>query len=355
MVRSVKLHVPNFHNYIGARVVFRGRYGPWPSRSRLTLMHEEWRIYLDQDPQLDQRENSLRANGGYAMTHVGIIERADGRAFRRRDIEDLSSCLHRFLSFARGFWCGPLVLEGMGRRGALWTEWSSEALLTDWQGVASWFPLRDVSEVTVAFDGFCELWNRPLWKRPLAGAVHWYIEANLNAGAIEGSLILAHTTLELLAWIFVVGDRGVLSASHFDKLSSQERLRELLSTLRIPTAIPASLQAVWKWAAATRPQHSVADDGPSVITRMRNALVHPKPARRSVLEQASGPARVQARQLALLYVELVILALSGYRGKFINRLRTGVTPTEATAVVPWADRAPFTLDHMEGPAYRIAK
>jgi hypothetical protein len=344
--RSIRIHVPNFHHYERAsRIRFSGPNFP-TFGERLTLEHKDWLVTLDQDPDVGGPNEALREHGGYAIAHVGRIERTSGKAIERQGLKDFLSCLHCFLSFARGFWSGPLVLEGMGARRPLWTEWASRALLTDWRGVSSWFPTYNVSEVTSAFDGFCRLWGQSTWTRAVSGAVHWYIEANLNAGAIEGSLILAHTTLELLAWTYVVEDKGLYSERVFDdgkRFPSAGRIRTLLAALKIPAALPTSLTALQAWAIATS-FSGAANDGPDVATRMRNGLVHPTPTRRAALAKAGSSARVEATHLTLLYVELVILALTGYEGQFINRLRWGVTPLEATRLVPWASGAAFDLD-----------
>lgn len=85
-------------------------------------------------------------------------------------------------------------------------------------------------------------------------------------------------------------------------------------------------------------------DGPGAITAMRNGLVHATPTRRADLAKAGSCARFEATHLTLLYVELVVLALIGYEGQFINRRRRGITAPEATRLVPWASGAALDLD-----------
>jgi hypothetical protein len=234
----------------------------------------------------------LREHGGYGVGHVGTVARRDNGRFTSSDAQDILTCLFYFLSFARGFWCGPIVVEGMGARKPLWTEWQSRARLTDWQGVWSWFPTEDAAEAGVAFAGFRELWKRETWSQPLREVIYWYVDANLNAGAIEGSLILAHATLERLSWIHLV-THGGRDEGEFDRdLKSGERIEALLASLGIPPDLPVSfVPELAAWASA----ESIVG-GPWAVAAVRDTLVHPR--RRQKRAPTSAHARLRARQLA---------------------------------------------------------
>jgi hypothetical protein len=273
----------------------------------------------------------LDTHGGYAAGHVGILNRRDGGRFTPSAAEDILFCLHYFLSFARGLWSGPIIVEGMGARRPLWTDWPSQARLTDWQGVSSWFPTHDASGAGAAFEGFADLWADATWHHPLREIIFWYVEANLNAGAIEGSLVLAHATLERLSWVHWVGHRTVNAAS-FDGIQGGAacRIALLLADLDIPIGLPSPL--VPDLAAWANSENIVG--GPPAVTKVRDTLVHPR--RRELLAPTSPQVRIQARQLALWYVELALLALCRYNGPHVNRLQKGPTVHDATMPVPWA-------------------
>lgn len=337
-VRAIRLHVANFHHYIGSPARFAGGGG---GPVRLNLDDADWAIELDERFDYSRIRDLLRIHGGYGVGHVAMIRRADGGQFKAVDADDLRTCLHRFLSFARGLWCGAIVAEGLGARKPIWTEWTSHPLLTHWQGVSSWFPLDDARTVGLAFRGFRDLWKQPTWRQTLGEVVHWYIEANLNAGAIEGSLVLAHAGLERLSWVHLVGHRG-RDAAAFDKQPSGRRIEALLTDLQISSDLPALLAPdLTSWAGS----HGFRT-GPWAMSEVRNTLVHPR--RREILTPTSPQVRIQARQLALRYVELALLALCGYTGKYVNRLHRGPTVTEATERVPWAATGGATAS--TGPA-----
>jgi hypothetical protein len=330
-VRAIRFHVPNFHDYVGKSVRFVGERPTWLANSRLSLSHRDWMVHIDQDPQFHKMLDLLRVHGGYAIGHAGMLERRDGKRFCAADAAPVITCLHRFLSFARGLWCGPIIQEGIGTRATVWTEWLSRAFAVDWRSVSSWFPVHDTQMLSVAFDGFADLWEDPLWSRPLREATYWYLAANMNAAAVEGGLVLAHATLELLSWTYIVGQRQLYSPKDFDdrsKFSAAKRIEALLRELKIPTSLPPLLPSLRGWARG-------AANGPRAITDLRNALVHPTPPKRGMLESTPARAKSEANDLALWYVELVLLALSRYEGKYVNRLRRGVSVEAATEVVPW--------------------
>lgn len=326
-VRALRLHIANFHKYVGAHARYKNGGG---APVRLTLESADWIIQLDQAPDSESIRSLLNTHGGYAVGHVGMLARRDGNRFRRVDSQDILTCLLYFLSFSRGLWCGPMIVEGVGARRSSWTEWRSRVPITDWRDVPSWFPTRETGSVGAAFAGFCDLWKRGNWGQALPGIIHWYVEANLNAGAIEGALVLAHAVLERLAWAHLVTDGGRDEKEFDQQLKSGERIEALLNALGIPPSLPSSwVPDLEVWA---RGEGIVG--GPWAVSAVRDTLIHPR--RRQIRAATTDQALIQACYLALSYVELTILALSRYNGPYVNRLRHGVMVFEAMAPVPWA-------------------
>ncbi len=216
---------------------------------------------------------------------------------------------------------------GHGAKGTkVWSQWGSWRL-TPWRTVTSWFPRFDVSNIGTAFRSFYQRWNTRLWHEPLRHAAHWYVEANTGAGAFEGGLILSQAALEMLSWVYVVEDKRIVWNKTFDGYRAARKIRKLLRELSIPTVVPTECRKL----QARFP----GDDGPTVITTLRNAVVHGKASKRRVISQTARQARFEALHLALGYVELAILGIIGYKGQYQRRLTRG-TAFEATTKVPWA-------------------
>jgi hypothetical protein len=57
-----------------------------------------------------------------------------------------------------------------------------------------------------------------------------------------------------------------------------------------------------------------------------------------VLETSPALARREAKDLALWYIELVLVALARYQGQYVNRLHRGLSVGAAMEVVPWAPK-----------------
>jgi len=331
-VRAIRLHVPNFHSCVGAPT--RSKVGGGGYR-RLTFQHDEWTIELDQTPDADKIAESLRIHGGFGVAHVGVVTRMSGSRFTASEAEDILTCLRFFLSFARGFWCAPIIIEGLRNRESLvWTRWLSAPRITDWREVSSWFPVKGATPAATAFTGFRDLWCQVSWRNQLRQVVHWYIAANMNTAAIEGSLVLAHAALERLAWTHLVV-AGNHQPDAFDrKKTSTQRIEALLSSLSIASTLPSTGMA----DLATWAKTQGINTGPWAISEVRNMLVHPK--RQATLMQASPTVRIEAAHLALWYIEVTLLALCRYNGSYLNRLHPGPTVFDATSRVPWMPDPP---------------
>jgi hypothetical protein len=296
---------------------------------RVLLKGGGWEVTIAATAQSYSLEKSLKAKGGFVITHMGQIVREDGSPFSKQQLEDLLGSLGYFLSFALGRWAGialPIGFDATGNR--VFEEWGMH-VTTDgaWNGAYSWFDQRHGELLSQVFPGFLSLRTNPLWRQPLAHALYWYLGACGRGGSgvginIDTGIVLAQTALELLAWTYCVLDRKVLPASAFKPrgLSAGDKLRRLTSALGIPRDIPTSLAALHarpgkKWV-----------DGMEAITSIRNSIVHPGSG-----VQLPEDSEYEAWRLSLWYIDMVLLRLCGHRGRYVNRLDE---PRLAGRVVP---------------------
>lgn len=305
-------------------------------REAVALEAGGWRVVIAKTPHTQQTVKALRERGGYGVTHAGELVRADGAAFDVHDAEDVLLSLHYLLAFARGRWApliAPVAYAGDGTR--VWERWQVPAS-DAWGGNSTWFDRQHGNQLAELFPGFWALWRNPTWNAVLPRAVHWFVSSDAGDGGIEGGLILSCTALELLAWVTLVEDRQLLTADDFNRLKGRAaaRLRRLLTTLDIPTDVPAETQEL-RALAAFDPNE--VWDGPTTVTRVRNAVVHPEARDRA--STATEEQRYQAWKLAQWYVELVLLALCGYTGTYGNRLPPSRWSGQVEPV-PWASANP---------------
>lgn len=321
---KVVFHVLNFHKYIGEPISSADGNRVWTGRWELGW--QDWRITLDIVPAAigqDGLFEQLNAQGGFAVTHVGLLEKVDGTTFSSDQAKDLLLAIHYFLSFSRGFWSPVILPYGYAPDSEIaWRHWVSP-VATAWNSRSSWFVRRrplDQAALSQLFTGFCDKWFAADWREPLYTMLHWYIEANTHTNP-ETSVILSNVGLDLASWsalAFPGSEKVAVSTiADFERVrSAEERISKLLAELRIPDAVPASLEHLVAFAAG----EGVAS-GVTAITRLRNKMVHPTPDNRRKAARMDNNARFQAAQLALWFFELSLLHLFGYDGLYTSRLR----------------------------------
>ena len=139
----------------------------------------------------------------------------------------------------------------------------------------------------------------------------------------DGELILSQIARERPAEEVVTKLSGDLSKSAFEKLAARAKIGRMLQALSIPAECSPSLRelasalAFYGW-----------EDGPHAITAVRNAVAHSHgdDKQRFVLD---------AWRLAQQYLELVLLRLFSFNGRYSNRTLEGKFPTQVEQV-PWA-------------------
>jgi hypothetical protein len=304
----------------------------WMRCGRVVLKADGWTITIAGTDKTRNQCKALHGKGGFVITHMGRIERDDQLTFSSEQLEDLLSCLHRFLSFALGRWAGVALPIGFDQAAKRVFEQSGMPMAASgpWNGSLSWFDSQHSELLIGAFPGFMVLWKHQTWGQPIRKAVYWYMRANEGGTGlgVDTGLTLSQVALEHLAWTYCVRDRKMVSAAAFGRrgLSAADRLRLLLSALEVPATIPDSLRALG--AKPGQPW----DDGPDAITGIRNALVHPR-------ENIKLPhnSYYEAWQLSMWFLDMTLLRLCRYNGRYANRLRQrhagDVEP------VPWAQGA----------------
>lgn len=332
-VKALKFHLPNFHHYVGSRVRFPHATETGWCTSRIELKSGDWKLTLDQDPSYGDLEKKLRKDGGYGIGHTGLLSRIDGSGFKLDETNDFRECMYWFFSFLRGLRCGPILISGMGQNKTLWSEWNSWRV-SPYKETQSWFPHGTISqELNFAFERFAQHCKDPMWKQALSEIIHWYIEANTNSTALEGSIVLGHLGLESLAWLHVVSDRKSMTEAQFDKLAngSPARISMALESMGISTQIPSRFQRLIQIGQRRR-----ITSAPQLICKVRNCVVHPTPKNSQFLDQFTNIDRFNVASMCIRYLELGMLSTLNYNGGFSDRLSEAKWKGDDVEPVPWA-------------------
>ena len=195
----------------------------------------------------------------------------------------------------------------------------------------SWLPVSEPvsGHMFQVFTGYAAAWLSPTWCDAIRTATQLYVEA--NTGDVEKSVIVTQVAFELLAWTRLVQETGAISQKEWNDKSMpfSAKLRRLLESCSIPLSIPLTLDSLQTYCVL----HKLSD-GAEAVTNVRNALVHPSPTKRKRLQDDPG-AVIQAWVLGLWYLDLLLLNVCGYTGRYSNRTISGWRGDEIMAV-PWS-------------------
>lgn len=304
--------------------------GNWSGLARISLCSDQWRIDVDRAPDSNKRLERLKDSGGFAWTASAAIRRSGNATFSTEDCHRVLETLFFYLSFAAGRWTGmclPVAYDSADV--VIWDDWMCQQT-TPYRNAISW-AARDRPECfEQPYSRFCELYADSYWREVLVTAIHWYIEANNQAGKIEGSIALTQTALELLAATILVEQEKWISHGAYDKLPASDRLRLLLKWAGIPAGIPTELNEL---VTLANDKQNRWVDGAHAFVEIRNSIIHPTKKNRERFRQHSTGARVDAWLLGLWMVELVLLRLFGYRGLYVRRTALGAS--NGLERVPW--------------------
>lgn len=323
-------YVPNFVDFIGEQIRDSGKSNM--RAARLSFEFEDWQILIEGLPNARTIYEALKSQGGYAVTHIGRIHRKSGRLLVPEEINQICEKLHEYLSFCRGAFCGPLLLTGYDSGGAVvWANWDISRIQA-WQDQDSWFPVYFTEQTKQVLASILSTPQDNQWNEALGLAIHWLVEAQ-NASTVDMGIVHAQIGIELLAWAKFVEIEQTRTREEFGRLNASGRIQLILDWAGIPTRIPEELQNLQNEVVRRRGLNlSEWSEGYSCIIELRNSTAHPNLRNRDA--DVEVMAKYDVQQLALWYLELLILRLLDYQGEVHNRWKhKRVGETEH---VPWA-------------------
>jgi hypothetical protein len=296
-------------------------------RGRLPLRGNGWEIDLDARREHEQLRQWLKDRGGYTVTHIGRLRRTDRSEFTPGKALDVLALLQAVLSFAAGRHVSCLLPVGYDNSGAaVWSSWRMP-LLDPWSGAQQLADLHYPNHWTELFERFAAMWDDKFRsEQVLYRAFRFYLDAN-HGTTLQLALSTAQAGLELLAYTFLVEDQTFVSSGQYADRQAHENFSDYLTRLLIDDALDATLTPNLT-AAAFRVGCATA---PELLTRMRNGVIHP--SRRK--PRFTANEWFEARQLALRYLILGILAYVDYQGTYRDPLDPGKW-MGTVARVPWS-------------------
>ncbi len=325
----IVFHLLNFPNFLGPQQVFRNIDGkPYP-RGRVILEYDDWQIIINavtDFKKLDNVINQLRGKGGFFITHVGMIKKNNGKSFKISEACKILDALDFYLSFCTGYFTSNLLAVGFNKKNErVWERWGVR-WADSWQQVPSWFDRTHGKLLAEVFPGFLSLWKNETWNKPIENAIYWYLKSNTQSGGTDGSIVLAQAALELLSWVFLTEEQKALSSEGFKHLHADNLIRLLVSSQNIKLEVLPSRSKLAKLSK------ELTWDGPKAITEVRNFIIHPGKENKRLASR--DIPYYEVLNLALWYIELVLLHLFKHTGIYANRLETDGYMVGISSV-PW--------------------
>lgn len=322
----VHFELPNFRDLLGSPV----NANEWMRRDRLAFENEDWSVIIDKVPDFERLKNELHDTGGYALLYTGALQHKNGK-LDQQQMQDMVRPLGMFLSFLNGRRCYPCFLQGQGEQGAAWTDYSA-SYADRYKAVDCWLPQED-------FSGINQMWDTYLTLAADAGSLecidyllHWYIEANNNSGFSEGAIVLLQNAFELLFNWQLVEQRKLYTPKQGKQTQAAEKIRVLLEGAGIPLALPPKYQRI---ANELQAQNIQYQDFPHLFTLIRNSITHADLSKRLNLAKIPSLARHHVKDIGLCYLELLLLKLFGYQGKYASRISENMFRGGNEELVPW--------------------
>jgi|WetSurMetagenome_2_1015567.scaffolds.fasta_scaffold71304_2 hypothetical protein len=291
-------YIPNFIKYFDHRIFTAEN--DWT----LTINAIEVPGHSDDSDPIDQVKNA----GGFIITHKGILKHTDKSDLALADGINFLQAIYFLTSFMRGAWCGPTLARGINKdREIIWQD-GVDPRLTPWAFTHVCLDPSSIDSIEKLFGHFMMKWREE--GDAIRSLVQWYVEANLNAGGTEGSIVLVHAALELLA-----------NLTDCSRDSAFLKIRRLVKEIRIDPDLNDKQENL-KQIYNKYPSKSDKWDGPKIFSALRNAIVHDKEERdyRPSLNTVPREAREEALELGLWYLELCILKRLDYTGQYLNRI-----------------------------------
>ncbi|RDC64028.1 hypothetical protein [Adhaeribacter pallidiroseus] len=299
------------------------------SSTRLTFENDEYLINIDKRRNYEEQRKNLKNKGGFFLLYSGELTKKKG-PINLKELKDVFRCFSNFLWFLNGRRCSPLFIQGIVQDNTVWTDYSRN-LVDQYKYIITWPKRYSIEGLNKLWQHFSNDWKNENDRNFFISAIHWYIESNSNSGFAEGAIIMAQTALELIYNYLIIEKKKLLKGKDAASILASNKIRLLLSLLNIDFEIPSAflhLQSIAK--------RLEAEDAPDVFVKIRNAIVHSQEVKRKELTNMHDEVKHEALQLALWYIELSLLYILKFDGKYFNRTLVDYSAIESDEVfVPW--------------------
>lgn len=287
-------------NFLDTRgYALRQKVNIYPGRTSISC--GMWKITLDKKPNFNDIRKNLNHTKGFAITHIGKIEKHDGKTFAAKDADFLLESLFWLLSFCCSRFIGIPIQWGFYKNQLVWKKYINHPVSHWRENLYPWFPENKPQCLNYLLPSFTQKFLDPLWKKALKVSIKWLIQSQ-ERPLCPGDIVLIKSALDMLSQCF------------FENDSTHNNIKKLIAECKIPQYLS---------------YYGIDSDDINLLSNFRHYLLS---------SRKHNPSNIKKLlYLGLWYLELSILYILNYTGPYRNRMRlfTKKFPYKETEKVPW--------------------
>ena len=319
-VDSVDFYIVNLDRYSGKLIMHEDKL----FAGRMEFNIGDLEVTIDKRYDFTKELNdTLKDKSGTIITHIGRMKKRDGSFFKTNNINDVLDNISMALSFMCGRYVDICIVKGYEKDHNIF-RLCRECIVSSFRFVPNW---RDTVANNHNIEKYmtlmCSRLNDLYYGQAIKQVIDWYIETVGNT-TIENNIISMQIALETLSYVVLVEQNKVLSDEEFDENLSATNIRMLLNSCKIPIG----KEELYLFDEYIQNKFT---DGVDLIIYFRNKIVHPSRKRNRATLHVEDMWNII--QIAIRYVELVILHMIEYKGEYSNRLKP--RSYGEVELVPW--------------------
>lgn len=332
-VNEIRFSVPNLKSIIGTATKDSSK------RIRISKNRNEFEcgsfiITIDHLYHHLSGRDELENTSGYLIQYSGNIVKKNKTNFKYKKACEILEIFGRFLSFINGSRTTPIFFKGYINDNLIWEEYKSR-VIDNYTYSPSWMLYNGQVDIQNLWENFYKVYKSKVSnKLALDNAIHWYCESNKNGTFIEGKLIIVQTALELLYNWIVIEKNNLLEGKDAMSINAANKIRLLLSILKIEGAIPKNLNYLNEFV-----EKENIKDVPWILTKIRNSIVHSRENKRVEFDQIKPEVLTQTLRVSIWYIEMAILFSLNYEGCYKDS--RGLRSFGNKYKVPWKQKNEF--------------
>ncbi|ESY29547.1 hypothetical protein X748_27670 [Mesorhizobium sp. LNJC386A00] len=241
------------------------------------------------------------------ISHRAVLRSLDRRPLKAAKVYEFLDRVSDFLGFIKGTRVGYGEVRNAARDGFRCLGFTRADRL---EAPKNWFHWALAEELPTLFATYMTIFQTPEAKRGVGRALAYYKISNLSRyDSVETAVIMSAAGLETLA-AYILGTSGGWTASMLRNVSLAEQIRACTRLLKIEGDPADQSELLRKRLKAKKGQP--ARDGFSLLTEFRNGVTHSTPFTYDL-------DIFDAWDASQWLLEMQVLALFGYRGKYQDR------------------------------------